>query len=63
MSADATSPRPQPDYSYACDYATRLSNVVDITECSEHVTTYQYSVDRRPRSRKSTTATMVSAGS
>jgi hypothetical protein len=57
MSADSTAPRPEPDYSYTCDYATRLSKVVEITECSGQVTTYQYSVDRRPRSRNSATTT------
>ena len=36
MSADATPPRPEPDYSYTCDYATRLSNVFDVTESSRH---------------------------
>jgi hypothetical protein len=63
MSADATTPRPEPDYSYSCDYATRLSKVVDVTECSGQVTTYQYSVDRQPRTRKSTATTRDSAGS
>jgi hypothetical protein len=57
MSADATAPPPEPDYSYSCDYTTRLSNVFDITESSGQVTTYQYSVERRPRSRESTTTT------
>jgi hypothetical protein len=57
MSADATFPRPEPDYSYTCDYATRLSKPVEITESSRQTTTYQYSVERRPRSRKSTTRT------
>ena len=57
MSADATTPRPDPDYSYFCDYATRLSKPVEITECSGLVMTFQYSVDRRPRSRNLTAAT------
>jgi hypothetical protein len=57
MSADASAPRPEPDYSYFCDYATRLSKVVEITECSGQGTTYQYGVDRRPRSRNSTATT------
>jgi hypothetical protein len=57
MCADATPPRPEPDYSYTCDYATRLSKPVEIIECSGQYTTYQYSVERRPRSRKPTSTT------
>jgi hypothetical protein len=51
MSADATSPRPEPDYSYTCDYTTWLLKPVEITESSRQTTTYQYSVEWRPRSR------------
>ena len=57
MSAEATPARPEADYSYTCDYATRLSNVFDVTESSGQTTTYQYSDERRPRSRESTTTT------
>jgi hypothetical protein len=57
MSADPSPPRPEPDYSYSCDYTTRLSNVFDVTESSRQTTTYQYSVERRPRSRNSTATT------
>jgi hypothetical protein len=63
MSADAITPWPEAEYSYTCDCATRLPKVVEISENSGQGTTYQYSVERRPRSRKPTTTTTESAAS
>jgi hypothetical protein len=55
MSARATTARPEPDDSYSCDFATQLSKPIDITDPYSRITTYQYSFDRPPRSRRATT--------
>jgi hypothetical protein len=57
MSSDSAAPRPERGPSYFCDYTTRLSRVLDVTDRNPCTTTHVFSVARPTGDSKSTKAT------